>query len=95
MSYLEVRHMARMATVSSKGQLVIPADVRRKYRLYPRTRVFFGEENGKLTLESSALKDILALEGCLAHVEEDVEGLLMDERRKDRERDERKFAGML
>lgn len=87
--------MTKGAMISSKGQLVIPADVRRKYHLHPRTRAFFGEENGKLTLESSALKDILALEGCLAHVEEDVEGLLMEERRKDRERDERKFAEML
>jgi bifunctional DNA-binding transcriptional regulator/antitoxin component of YhaV-PrlF toxin-antitoxin module len=84
--------MAQVAKISSKGQLVIPAELRKKYRLLPHTRAVFGESNGKLTVESSALSEVLALRGCLSHVKEDIEGLMMEERRLDRARDERKFA---
>lgn len=83
--------MAKTATISSKGQLVIPAELRRKYNLKPRATVVFGEHNGKLTVESSALKDVLALRGWLSHVEEDVEGWWMEEKRKEREREEAKI----
>lgn len=80
--------MGQMATVSSKGQLVIPVELRAKYNLHPRAKVVFGEENGKMTVESTALDEILALEGCLSHVEEDVEGWWMEEKRKERERED-------
>ncbi len=80
--------MAQMATISSKGQLVIPAKLRAKYNLKPRAKVVFGEENGKLTVESTALERVLALQGCLSHVEEDVEGWWMEEKRREREREE-------
>lgn len=83
--------MAQTATISSKGQLVIPAKLRAKYNLRPRAKVVFGEENGKLTVESTALAEILALRGCLSHVEEDVEGWLMEEKRKERELEESKI----
>jgi AbrB family looped-hinge helix DNA binding protein len=83
--------MAQMATISSKGQLVIPVELRAKYNLRPRTKVVFGEQNGKLTLESSTLDQILALEGCLSQVEEDVEGWWMEEKRKEREREDAKI----
>ncbi len=83
--------MAQTATISSKGQLVIPAKLRAKYNLRPRAKVVFGEENGKLTVESTALAEILALRGCLSHVEEDVEGWLMEEKRKERELEEAKI----
>lgn len=84
--------MGQIARISSRGQLVIPAELRKKYRLLPRTTAVFGESNGKLTLESSALSDVLALRGCLSHVKEDIEAVMMEERRKDRDRDEKKFA---
>jgi AbrB family looped-hinge helix DNA binding protein len=80
--------MAHIATISSKGQLVIPAKLRKKYNLKPKTKVRFGEENGKLTLESSALDEILALQGCLSHVKEDVEAWWMEEKHKERERED-------
>jgi AbrB family looped-hinge helix DNA binding protein len=83
--------MAQTGTISSKGQLVIPAKLRVKYNLKPRAKVVFGEENGKLTVESTALEDILALRGCLSRVEEDVEGWWMEEKRKEREREEKKI----
>jgi bifunctional DNA-binding transcriptional regulator/antitoxin component of YhaV-PrlF toxin-antitoxin module len=80
--------MASSAVISSKGQLVIPARLRAKYNLRPRAKVVFGEENGKLTVESTALAEVLALRGCLSHVKEDVEGWWMEEKRKEREREE-------
>jgi bifunctional DNA-binding transcriptional regulator/antitoxin component of YhaV-PrlF toxin-antitoxin module len=83
--------MAQTGTISSKGQLMIPAKLRAKYNLQPRAKVVFGEENGKLTVESTALADVLALRGCLSHVKEDVEGWWMEEKRKEREREEKKI----
>jgi len=83
--------MAQTGTISSKGQLMIPAKLRAKYNLQPRAKVVFGEENGKLTVESTALADVLALRGCLSHVKEDVEGWWMEEKRKERQREEKKI----
>jgi len=83
--------MGRIGTVSSKGQLMIPVELRAKYNIRPRAKVVFGEENGKLTVESTALAEVLALRGCLSHVEEDVEGWWMEEKRKEREREEAEF----
>jgi len=83
--------MASSAMISSKGQLVIPVELRAKYNLRPRAKVVFGEENGKLTVESTALAEVLALRGCLSHVKEDVEGWWMEEKRKEREREEAKI----
>ena len=80
--------MGLTGTISSKGQLMIPAELRAKYNLRPRAKVVFGEQNGKLTVESTALAQILALEGWLSHVEEDVEGWWMEEKRKERERED-------
>ena len=87
--------MAQTATISSKGQVVIPAELRRKYNLKPRTKVVFGEHKGKLTVESSTFDRIMALRGCLKDVNEDIEALLMEERRKDRLMDEKKFTKSL
>lgn len=87
--------MAHTATISSKGQVVIPAELRKRFNLRPSTKIIFGVENGKLTLEPTAFSQVMALKGCLADEREDIEGVLMDERRKDRERDERKFAEFL
>lgn len=83
--------MTRSAAVSSKGQLVIPADLRARFKIKPRSRVVFGEENGKLTVEPTALQDVLALRGCMSHIEEDVEAWWMEEKRKEREREETKI----
>ena len=83
--------MGQMGTISSKGQLVIPVELRTKYNLRPRTKVVFGEQNGKLTVESTALAEVLALLGCLSHVEEDVEAWWMEEKRKEREREDQRI----
>ncbi len=87
--------MAHMATVSSKGQLVIPAEIRKKLRIKGGTRVAVNEHDGQITLTPNPYDALLALRGCLSHVKEDVEALMLDERRKDRERDEAKYREML
>jgi hypothetical protein len=53
--------------------------------------VVFGEQNGKLTVESTSLAEVLALRGCLSHVKEDVEGWWMEEKRKERLREDAKI----
>jgi hypothetical protein len=70
---------------------MIPVELRAKYNLRPRAKVVFGEQNGKLTVESTALDQILALQGSLSHVEEDVEAWWMEEKRREREREEAKI----
>ena len=37
--------------VTSKGQLVVPADIRRRYGIKPGTRVNFVEENGRIIFQ--------------------------------------------
>jgi AbrB family looped-hinge helix DNA binding protein len=87
--------MGQMATVSSKGQVVIPSALRKKLRIVGGTRVAVSEKNGEITLTPNPYDALLALEGCLSHVEEDVEAWWMEEKRKEREREEAKFEDAL
>ena len=81
--------MTHMATVSSKGQLVIPAALRRKYKLKAGTRVSVSDEKGSIKITPTSIDEILALRGILSHVEEDVEAWWIEEKRKEREREDR------
>lgn len=38
------------ATLTAKGQIVIPADIRRRYDLRPGTQVQFVDDNGSIVL---------------------------------------------
>jgi len=87
--------MGQMATVSSKGQVVIPASIRKKLRIKGGTRVAVNERNGEITLTLNPYDALLALRGCLSHVEEDVEAWWMEEKRKEREREDAKFEEFL
>jgi len=83
--------MQTQAKISSKGQLVIPADLRRKYRLKAGSVVDFGEKNGSITITPIAddpYEAFFALRGVMSHIEEDVEGWWMEEKRKERERED-------
>ena len=80
MSYLEVRHVAHMATVSSKGQLVIPAEIRKKYRLKAGSRVAVEDYGGEIKVNPNPYEALLALRGKFA--EYPLERDLMEERRK-------------
>jgi AbrB family looped-hinge helix DNA binding protein len=87
--------MPHLATVSSKGQLVIPAELRKKLRIRGGTRVSIHEADGEIRIKPDPFDALLALEGCLSHVKEDVEGWWIKEKRKDREREERNYREML
>jgi len=58
--------MPAASVVSSKGQVVIPAALRKKYRLKAGVRVVFREEQGRLILEPNPFDAFLALEGTVA-----------------------------
>ena len=74
--------MAHMATVSSKGQLVIPAELRKKYRLKSGSRVAVHDKDGEIRIEPNPYDALLALRGKYADfpLEED---LLKDRRKLD------------
>lgn len=87
--------MAQMATISSKGQVVIPAALRKKFRIRAGTRVAVGERDGSITLTPHPYDALRALRGCLSHVEEDVEAWWMEEKLKEREREDAKIEEFL
>lgn len=87
--------MGQMATVSSKGQVVIPAALRKKLRIKGGTQVAVSERNGEITLTPNPYDALLALRGCLSHVEEDVEAWWLEEKRKERVREEAKLEAYL
>ena len=87
--------MAQMATISSKGQLVIPAELRKKYRLKAGSRVAIDDRGGEIRVKPNPYDALLAMRGILSGVEEDVEAWWMEEKRKELERENAKFEGAL
>jgi AbrB family looped-hinge helix DNA binding protein len=80
-----------MATVSSKGQIVIPVELRRKYKIKGGTRLSVNDRDGSILLTPNPYDALLALRGCLSHVEEDVEAWWTQDKRKERERENAKI----
>ena len=78
--------MRSTAVISSKGQIVIPAKLRRRYRLGEGTTVVFQEERGRLVLEPSNFEAIYALQGSLRKFP--IEASLEEERRAERKRED-------
>jgi AbrB family looped-hinge helix DNA binding protein len=69
------------ATVKAKGQIVIPVEIRRRFKIDEGTRVAFLEDQGHLLLQPVTDDFIDAMTGVLAG-----RGLPVDvERDKDRE----------
>jgi AbrB family looped-hinge helix DNA binding protein len=58
--------VAYAATVSSKGQLVIPAKLRKKYGLRGGTKLSIGEADGKIVIQVNRNAALLSLYGTLA-----------------------------
>ncbi|MBB6142223.1 AbrB family looped-hinge helix DNA binding protein [Silvibacterium bohemicum] len=79
--------MSSSSVVSSKGQIVIPAKLRKKYRLDEGVTVIFQEDQGKLTLEPESFAALYALQGSLK--EFPLEETLNQERETARLREER------
>lgn len=77
--------MRSSAVISSKGQIVIPANLRKRYSLKEGMTVLFQEDQGRLMLVPSNYDAIFALGGSLGDypLEEDLE----EERRSERDRE--------
>jgi AbrB family looped-hinge helix DNA binding protein len=77
--------MRSSAVISSKGQIVIPATLRKRYSLKEGMTVLFQEDQGRLMLVPSNYDAIFALGGSLGEypLEED----LVEERRSERDRE--------
>lgn len=79
--------MRSTAVVSSKGQIVIPSHLRKRYGMKEGTTILIQEEQGRLVLAPSNFDAILALGGSLRDlpIEEDLE----TERQAARDREQR------
>lgn len=72
-----------VSTVTTKGQLVIPSKLRRKYGIRKGTQVAFVEENDRLVLQPLTREFLDRLCGWLAGDPSPLEFLLED-RKKER-----------
>ena len=78
--------MRSTAVAGSKGQIIIPGKLRKRYRLGEGTTVVFQEERGRLVLEPSNFEAIYALQGSLR--EFPIEASLEEERRAERKHED-------
>jgi len=76
--------MAEMVTVTSKGQLVIPAKLRKKFGIRKGTRVSVREEGTRLILQPITREYIHSLRGILKG-DGSAMKFLLEERKRDRE----------
>ena len=79
------------ANVTSKGQLVIPAKLRRRYGIKAGTKVRFIERGGEIVFQPVTSTYIRSLCGLLKS-ETSVTRELLEERARDKEREEAKVA---
>ncbi len=78
------------AYVTSKGQLVIPARLRRRYGIKPGTKVCFIERDNEILFQPVTKEYIRSVCGMLSS-ETSVTQELLKERSKDKEREEAKL----
>lgn len=76
---------AEMATVTTKGQLVIPARLRKRLGIKKGTRVSFVEDNGRMIVQPVTREFIRSLQGSLKG-EPSLLDFLLEERRRERHR---------
>ena len=69
-----------VSTVTTKGQLVIPSKLRRKYAIRKGTRVAFVEEENRLILQPITPEFIRSLRGCLGK-DSSALAILLEERK--------------
>ena len=70
------------STVTTKGQLVIPAKLRRKYSIRKGTQVAFFEDQGRLILQPITPEFIRSLRGSLQDGSSALDSLLEDRKRE-------------
>jgi AbrB family looped-hinge helix DNA binding protein len=73
-----------ISTVTTKGQLVIPSKLRRKYSIKQGTQVAFLEEGNRLVLQPLTAEFIRSLRGSLRGEPSALKSLL-DDRKHDRQ----------
>jgi len=73
------------SVVTTKGQIVIPSKIRKRYQIKEGTKIQFKEEGNKIVLEPVTPDFVRSLRGSLKGT--GVLETLMEERRKDRERE--------
>ena len=78
------------STMTSKGQIVVPAKLRRRYGLKPGTKVYFIERDDEILFQPVTKDYIRSVHGMLKS-ETSVTKELLKERARDREREEAKF----
>jgi AbrB family looped-hinge helix DNA binding protein len=76
------------SVISAKGQIVIPANLRKRYGLNEGTTVVFQEDRGRLVLEPSNHAAIYALQGSLAGLP--LEKHLAEERQAEQKRENKR-----
>jgi len=78
------------AYVTSKGQLVVPAKLRRKYGIRPGTRICFVERDHEIIFQPVTKEYIRNVCGMLKS-DTSMTKALLEERTRDKEREEAKF----
>jgi AbrB family looped-hinge helix DNA binding protein len=73
-----------VSTVTTKGQIVIPSKLRRKYSIKEGTQVAFLEQENRLVLQPLTPEFIRSLRGCLGKDSSALKSLLED-RKRDRD----------
>ena len=79
------------ASVTSKGQLVIPVEIRRRYGIKPGTRVCFIERDGDIIFQPITKEFIRSVAGMLKSDRSATQDLLK-ESAKDKKREETKIG---
>jgi AbrB family looped-hinge helix DNA binding protein len=72
----------QVSTVTTKGQLVIPSKLRRKYAIREGTQVAFVEEENRLVLQPLTPEFIRGLRGSLKREPSALKQLLEDRKRE-------------
>jgi AbrB family looped-hinge helix DNA binding protein len=72
-----------LATVTTKGQLVIPSRLRRKYAIHKGTQIAFLEEGDRIILQPVTPEFVSSLRGCLP-ADAGALKILLEERRRER-----------
>lgn len=67
-------------TLSKKGQIVIPSEIRHKYRLRKGDRLLMKDENGKITLQPLERHPLLGLRGAFKAGTDLTQALLLERR---------------
>ncbi len=79
------------AYVTTKGQLVVPARIRRRYGIKPGTKICFIERDHEILFQPVTKEYVRSIHGMLKS-QTSVTQALLKERAKDKEREEAKLA---